>query len=83
MDDKEKGWVVLRIKQAERRLADLETDLHKTRKRITGGVGIFIFVVLALLVYHNGWVKPLIKSHDDLVEVFNHNVRRHNERLLR
>lgn len=83
MNDEEKSWLLTRIRQAEQRIGQLETDLQKANKRITSGVGIFVFVLIAFMIYHYGWVKPIVNAHNNLVDTFNDNVNKYNENIYR
>jgi len=68
---------------AEQRIDQLEVELQRTKKKLTSGVATVSFVILALVVYHFSFVKPLARAHDRLVETFNSNVDKYNERLFR
>lgn len=66
MNEEEQGRILSRVWQAEKRIGQLESDLQKANKRATSGVAIFVFVLLMLVIYHYGWVRPIAEAHNSL-----------------
>lgn len=72
-----------RVIWAEQRIEQLEVELQRTKKKLTSGVATVSFVILALVVYHFSFVRPIARAHESLVKTFNENVERYNESLFR
>jgi hypothetical protein len=79
-----------RMKDAEMRESSLKQQLEtlaievgRVKRRQNGSFGIFVFVLLALCLYHWLFVVPIKNSVEGLITTFNQNVDRHNAGLNR